>query len=475
MRDDFLWGGATAANQYEGAWNVGGKGESICDHMRAGSHTTPRYIDIKINPEYRYPSHEATGFYDHVEEDIALFAEMGFKVFRMSINWTRLFPTGEEATPNPTGVVFYDKVLAELKKYNIEPLVTLSHYEMPYNLAQKYNGWASRKLVDFYVTYASFALDRWHDSVKYWLTFNEINAGSLSFGSVLSLGTIQNYEGTLSDFAGSAQERYQAIHHQFVASALVVDYAHSHYPDVQVGNMDCFILSYPETCDPKDQLANLDKMNLLNWYCGDVQVRGSYPSFAQKIWNELGVELTFEPQDLEILKKGRVDFMSFSYYCTSVTSTHDTLEKTEGNISFGSKNPYLTASEWGWQIDPTGLTIALREIYARYQIPLFIVENGLGAKDVLEADGTVHDTYRIDYLKSHVQAIKDAVECGVDVMGYTWWGPIDIISASTGEMAKRYGFIYVDKDDEGNGTEKRYKKDSFTFYKKIIETNADCA
>jgi len=471
--ENFLWGGATAANQYEGGWNQGGKGESLPDHMRGGSRTEPRQIDAELVEGALYPSHEATDFYGHVEQDIALFAEMGMKVFRMSINWTRIFPTGMETEPNEDGLAFYDRVFDELRKHGIEPLVTISHYELPYALVEKYNGWASRDLIDLFMRYATCVMDRYADKVTYWLTFNEINVAALPFGAALSLGLLQGFTGKFDETIGDIPTRYQALHHQLVASARIVKYAHENHPQCKMGNMDCFITSYPATCDPADILANQAEMRKVNWYCSDVQVRGAYPAFAKRFWAENGIELDIAEGDLETLAEGTVDFYTFSYYMSSVVGTHDDMQFAEGNMTFGGKNPYLKASEWGWQIDPTGLRYTLNEIYDRYEIPLMVVENGMGAIDTVDEDGRIRDTYRMEYLAGHVEAMAEAVADGVDLLGYTWWGPIDIVSAGTGEMRKRYGFIYVDKHDDGTGDLGRIKKDSFYYYQKVIATNGE--
>lgn len=471
--EGFLWGGATAANQYEGGWNEGGKGESLPDHMRGGDKDTPREIDAVLDESLFYPSSEATDFYHHVEEDIALFAEMGMNVFRMSINWSRIFPTGMEDEPNEAGLEFYDRVFDELKKHGIEPLVTLSHYELPYALVEKYNGWESRELIDLFFKYATCVLDRYHGKVTYWLTFNEINTACMPFGSSLSLGEVQGFSGTLDELPATEQQRYQGLHHQLVASAKVVKWAHETHPELKMGNMDCFILSYPATCDPADVLANQAEMRRMNWYSSDVQVRGSYPAYAPRFWAEHGLSLDITDEDVALLAEGTVDFYTFSYYMSNIVGTHGDVEKAAGNMTFGGKNPYLKASEWGWQIDPEGLRYALNEIYDRYGIPLMVVENGMGALDTIDADGRIRDMYRMEYLKSHVDAMAEAVADGVDLMGYTWWGPIDIVSAGTGEMRKRYGFIYVDKHDDGTGDLGRIKKDSFYYYQKIMNSNGE--
>ena len=473
LRDDFLWGGAVAANQLEGAWDVDGKGASVPDHCTNGTHTSPKRVTVEFEPDTLYPSHDAMDFYHHYEEDIALMAEMGFKVFRTSINWTRIFPTGEEAEPNEKGLEFYDKLFACCKKHGIEPLVTISHYELPYALVEKYNGWYGRELIDMYVKYCKVIFERYKDVVKYWLTFNEINSGTMPMGAVLSLGTIQGYTGPITEVPDEPCVRLQALHHQFVASAKAIKYAHENYPQFQMGNMICFVTSYPLTCNPDDILLNQEKMRETNWYCSDVHVRGEYPSYAQAIWDKYGFELKAEPEDFEVLKEGTVDFYTFSYYMSNGTSADPDNAAIEGNLMAGFKNPYLEASDWGWQIDPKGLRYTLNEIYDRYRIPLMVVENGLGAFDKKEEDGSINDDYRIDYLRKHIAEMKGAVEDGVDLMGYTPWGCIDLVAASTGEMAKRYGFIYVEKYDDGTGDYSRKRKKSFYWYKKVIETNGE--
>ena len=468
--EGFYWGGATAANQFEGAWNVDGRGPSVDDHFTGGTKDKPRTITVDIEPDVLYPNHDGIDFYHHYEEDIALFAEMGFNMFRMSISWSRIFPNGDDEKPNELGLAFYDRVFDCCRAHGIEPLVTLSHYEMPYHLVEKYNGWASRELIGFFEKYCQTVFDRYHDKVRYWLTFNEINCGTMDMGNLFETSMIRGFSGPASEAHTTSQERYQALHHQFVASARVVKYAHERYPQFRMGNMDCFILSYAATCDPKDVLANESEMRRMNWYCSDVQVRGCYPSYAKRFWRENDIDLKIEDGDLEDLREGTIDFYTFSYYMSSVVGTHD-VKQAAGNMTFGGVNPYLKSTDWGWQIDPDGLRFALNEIYDRYQIPLMVVENGMGALDKVEGDGSIHDTYRIDYLKSHVRAMREAVDDGVDLKGYTWWGPIDLVSAGTGEMRKRYGFIYVDKHDDGSGTYKRSRKDSFYAYQKIIKSN----
>ena len=438
-----------------------------------GSHTTPKRITPIFEEGTLYPSREATDFYHHYKEDIALFAEMGFKTFRMSINWTRIFPTGMEDKPNEKGLEFYDKVFDECHRYGIEPLVTISHYELPYALVEKCNGWEGRECIGYYVHYCETIFERYQNKVKYWLTFNEINAGTMPMGAVLSLGTIKGYSGPVTKVPDRPQERFQALHHQLVASAKVVKLAHDKYPQFKMGNMSIMATSYAYTCNPDDIIANQKNMQINNWYCADVQVRGEYPYFAKRYWEEKGIDIKMEPDDEKILREGKVDFFTFSYYMTSCISTDPANQPVDGNIIAGTKNPYLESSDWGWQIDPKGLRYTLNEVYGRYQIPVMVVENGLGAYDKKEADGSINDDYRIDYLRKHIEQMKEAVKDGVDLMGYTPWGCIDLVSASTGEMAKRYGFIYVEKYDDGTGDLSRKKKKSFDWYKKVISTNGE--
>ena len=473
LSKDFLWGGATAANQFEGGWNVDGKGASTSDMLTAGTHTIPRKITKETIDGLNYPSHDAIDFYHRYKEDIKLFAEMGFKVFRMSIAWTRIFPNGDDKEPNEAGLKFYDDVFDELKKYNIEPLVTISHYEMPFNLTKKYNGWASRNLIDFFVNYCSVIFNRYKDKVKYWLTFNEINCGTMPMGGYLGLGILN--EGT-EDFLhqnDNKQIRFQALHHQFVASAKAVKLGHSINKDFKIGCMIAHMTTYPYTCNPDDILLAQKKNQLANDLCGDVQVRGEYPFFAKRYFEENNIVLDITEEDKKILKEGTVDYYTFSYYMSNCESASGDEDKTSGNLLGGIKNPYLEASDWGWQIDPKGLRYTLNELYGRYNIPLMVVENGLGAFDKVEEDGSINDDYRIEYLKDHIIQMKEAVKDGVDLIGYTPWGCIDIVSASTGEMEKRYGFIYVDKDNAGEGTLDRKKKKSFEWYKNVIKTNGE--
>lgn len=475
FKNDFLWGGATAANQLEGGWQEGGKGVGCPDICTGGSHTRSKRITPVLEEGTFYPSHEAVDFYHRYKEDIALFAEMGFKVYRFSIAWSRIFPTGEEETPNEAGLAFYESVIDECLKYGIEPLITISHYEVPFALTQKYNGWASREMIDIYLKYCDAIFKRYKGKVKYWLTFNEINSATMPMGGFLSQGILNEREKT-TDFLNQVdipQLRFQGLHHQFVASARAVKLAHETDAAYQVGCMLIHATTYPLTCDPDDVLKAQEKNHIMNYFCGDVQVRGYYPSYMARYFKENGLEIKMEPGDVDILKAGCVDFYTFSYYMSFCATTKEDAKKSDGNLMDGANNPYLEASDWGWQIDPKGLRYSLNELYDRYQIPLMVVENGLGARDTIEADGSIQDDYRIDYLRKHIEQMKEAVKDGVDLMGYTPWGCIDLVSASTGEMAKRYGFIYVEKYDDGTGDFSRRKKKSFDWYQKVIATNGE--
>lgn len=453
--DTFLWGGAIAANQVEGAWQEGGKGISTSDVLPHGIfgevvERTPGSVGIKDI---------AIDFYHRYPQDISLFAEMGFSCLRVSIAWTRIFPEGDEESPNEAGMAYYDRLFDELAKHNITPMVTLSHYEMPWGLVKSYGGWGSRRVITFFERYARAVFTRYKNKVKLWLTFNEIN---MSLHAPL---TGVGLEGT----PGKA-EIYQAIHHQLVASARVVKACREIIPDARIGNMLLGGLMYPLTCKPEDMLETLRENR--SWlFFGDVQCRGEYPGYMLRYFRDSGIILDITEADREALK-ATVDFISFSYYMTGcVTADAEVSAKARGNILSMVPNPHLASSEWGWQIDPIGLRILLNELWDRYQKPLFIVENGLGAKDQPAADGRVQDDYRIRYLNDHLVQVAEAIEDGVNVLGYTCWGPIDLVSASKAELSKRYGFIYVDRDDQGQGTLARSRKKSFYWYKEVIASN----
>ena len=474
LSTDFLWGGATAANQCEGAWDRDGKGVSVADICTGGKFGQSKRITPVLEEGTFYPSHEAIQHYDRFREDIALFAEMGFKCYRFSIAWTRIFPNGDETEPNEAGLRHYEEVIDECLKHGIEPLITISHYEVPFGLTKKCNAWVSRDMIDYFLNYCRAIFTRYKGKVKYWLTFNEINSASEPMGALLNQGILNDLEHP-TDFMKQpdiSQQRYQGLHHMLVASALAVKMAHEIDPNYRVGNMMIYSASYPLTCEPDDVLACQAYNRRYNYYCTDVQARGAYPSFAKCMLEELGVQLEVQPEDAEILKNGTVDFITFSYYMSSCQTAKD-MKGGEGNILGGVPNPNLPSSDWGWQIDPKGLRYALNDLYDRYGLPLMVVENGLGAKDEIEADGSINDDYRIDYLRQHIEQMKEAVGDGVDLMGYIPWGCIDLVSASTGEYAKRYGMIYVRRYDDGTGDFARLKKKSFYWYQKVIATNGE--
>jgi 6-phospho-beta-glucosidase len=465
LPENFLWGGAVAANQCEGAYDTGGKGLSTADVLTAGGIGTPRVYTNGVKPDLYYPSHTAIDFYHRYREDIALFAEMGFKCFRTSINWTRIFPQGDEEEPNEEGLRFYDALFEECLKYGIEPVVTISHYETPYALVKKYGSWRSRRMIDFFARYCRAIFTRYKDRVQYWLIFNEINV--ITLNPVMAAG-IRVEEGENFD-----RVVYQAAHHQLVASARAVALGREINPNFKLGMMMLYPPFYAETCRPEDQLAAMQAMDS-HYLFSDVQVRGAYSRKAVNMLAVKGAVPDQEAGDAEILKNGTMDFIGFSYYNSNVATTRKEALFTGGNMLNAVKNPYLKESEWGWAIDPMGLRLAMNNLYDRYGIPVFVVENGLGAQDTMEDDGSVHDPYRIEYLRRHIAAMRDAVvKDGVECLGYTVWGCIDLVSASTGEMKKRYGLIYVDRNDEGHGTLRRSKKDSFYWYKQCIKTNGE--
>ncbi len=457
---NFLWGGAVAANQCEGAYDEDGKGWSTQDLAPKGvvgaitDHPTEDNLKLK-----------GIDFYHRYREDIAMLAEMGFSVFRFSIAWSRIFPNGDEETPNEAGLAFYDQLIDECRRHGMEPLVTLSHYETPYHLAKTYDGWCSRKMIDFFKRYVNTVMKRYKGKVHYWLTFNEIN--SILHNPYLSGGILTPREQL------SKSDLYQAIHHELVASALVTKMAHEIDPDNKVGCMVIGVPSYPLTPNPDDVIANMEQ-DRHNLYFTDVQARGAYPKYLNRYFKENGIQIQMEEGDEEILKNS-VDFISFSYYMSTCgCADPDVHPQAAGNIIPGVANPYLRSSQWGWQIDPKGLRYLLNQFYDRYQKPLFIVENGLGARDeLIEKDGvlTAEDDYRIEYMREHLLQVEEAIEDGVEVLGYTSWGCIDLVSASTAQMSKRYGFIYVDRNDDGSGTMARYRKKSFYWYRDVIASN----
>lgn len=467
--EDFLWGGAVAANQCEGAYLEDGKGLSPVDILPDSAHGRWDALEnpnkaLETTYEF-YPSHTSIDFYHRYKDDIRLLAEMGFKCFRTSICWARIFPNGDDMTPNEKGLEFYDNLFDECLKYGIEPVVTINHFDTPVELLKKYNGWKDRRCIDFYLRFCEVIFKRYKDRVKYWMTFNEINM-------ILHLPFFGGGIDTTGE-ENPLQLKYQAAHHQLVASAMATKLGHEINPENKIGCMLAAGETYAYSCKPEDVWKSIEK-NREGYFFIDVQSRGYYPSYSKRFFKENNISIKFEAGDEEVLKENTVDYIAFSYYSSRLTSTDPKLNSTtEGNVFATMKNPYLTASEWGWQIDPLGLRITMNEIYDRYQKPLFIVENGLGAVDKVEKDGSINDEYRIDYLREHIREMKEAVLDGVELLGYTTWGCIDLISAGTGEMKKRYGFIYVDRDNDGNGTLERSKKKSFEWYKKVIASNGE--
>ncbi len=466
--EGFLWGGAIAANQAEGAYLEGGKGLTTVDLLPKGKKRWNIAMGklesfTPIEGEF-YPSHEAIDFYHRYKEDIALFAEMGFKALRVSISWARIFPNGNDDKPNEEGLKFYDDLFDELLKNGIQPVVTMAHFDVPVHLVETYGSWRNRKLVQFFESYAQTIFTRYKDKVKYWMTFNEINMllhlPFVGAGLVFKEGEDKN------------QIKYQAAHHQLVASALAVKACHEIIPDAKIGCMLAAGATYPYTSNPDDYYHAMDK-DRESFFFIDVQSRGEYPGYAKRFFKDNDLKIEMEDGDLELLKDNTVDYIGFSYYASRTASTDPEVLKnmTSGNVFGSIENPYLEKSEWGWTIDPKGFRITANQLYDRYQKPLFVVENGLGAVDEVNPEGEIHDDYRIDYLRKHLAEMGEAIRDGVEILGYTSWGPIDLVSASTGEMKKRYGYIYVDKDNDGNGTLERKKKKSFFWYKNVIATN----
>ena len=466
---EFLWGGATAANQCEGAYQEDGRGLANVDTIPYGEDRFPVMLGLKkmleCDIEHFYPSHDAIDFYHRYQEDIKLFAEMNMKCYRFSIAWTRIFPNGDDETPNEKGLDFYEAVVDECLKYGIEPLITICHFDAPIALIKKYGGWKDRRMIDAFMKLCHALFTRLNGKVKYWLTFNEINMllhlPFMGAGIYFEEGEDKN------------QVLYTAAHHELVASAKAVKLAHEMMPNAMVGCMLAAGQFYPYSCHPQDVYKGMES-DRDNYFFIDVQARGEYPVWAIKRMEKLGVNIDITSEDTKILQEGTVDFISFSYYASRCVSADPEINKqnAKGNAVFSAvKNPYLKASEWGWQIDPLGLRITCNTLYDRYQKPLFIVENGLGANDTVEEDG-IHDTYRIDYMREHIKAMDAVInEDGLPLLGCTFWGIIDLISASTGEIKKRYGTIYVDKQVDGSGNLERKKKDSFVWYQKVIESN----
>lgn len=470
---DFLWGGAVAAHQIEGGWDEDGKGVSIADVMTAGGNGIPRKITDGVLEDENYPNHEAIDFYHRYKEDIALFKELGLKAFRTSINWARIFPNGDDTEPNEAGLVFYDALFDELLKNGIEPIVTLSHFEIPYNLYKTYGGFKNKKVIDYFVRYGETVMERYKEKVKYWMTFNEINNQQ---DGEYDVHLWTNSAVILEEGDNKEEIIFQAGLNELIASAKVVKKGHEINPSFQIGCMMAYVPVYPYSSNPDDLMA-ANKLMHRRFFYSDIHVRGEIPTYTLKKWEKEGLNIEYTDEELQVLKEGTVDYVGFSYYMSNAVTTLPDVKGNAVNDYPSAKlvsNPYIQSSEWGWPIDPVGLRYTLNLIYERYQVPMFIVENGFGAYDKVEEDGKICDPYRIDYLKYHMSEMKKAIsEDGVDLMGYTPWGIIDIVSFGSGEMEKRYGMIYVDKDNQGNGTLERRKKESFTWYKNIIETNGE--
>ena len=469
--ENFIWGASTAANQYEGGYDQGGKGLSVQD-VFAYDPGHQRVETESIEAGRYYPSHNAAGGYDHTDEDLRLLGELGVKGYRMSIAWSRIFPEGDDAQPNEEGLAYYDHVFDLLAEHGIEPVVTMSHYEPPLALARK-GGWTNPETIGHFERYARTLVERYRGKVRYWLTFNELNVSQTPFGIMTGCGLVM----IPFDPRNTEQLRFTALHHMFLASARAVIAAHEIDPDCKVGCMIASMLKYPLTCNPDDiRLAQAtNQMGYL--FAGDVQVRGSYPGYARRYMAEHGIELEVTPEDEATLATGTVDFYSLSYYATDCVGIDPDAVRAQGNMSAGLKNPYLKASEYGWQIDAVGLRVLLNQLWDRYQVPLLIVENGLGAHDelVVEADGTRHvdDDYRIAYLSAHIEQLREAVADGVGVFGYLPWTAFDVVALSTGTMSKRYGFVYVDLDDEGRGSFERTPKKSYYWYQGVCRSNGE--
>lgn len=454
----FLWGGAIAANQAEGAWNVDGKGPSIADVVRGGIASGQH--DAVIDPNHYYPSHEAVDFYHRYKEDVALFAEMGFQCFRTSIAWSRIFPRGDEQAPNEAGLAFYDRLFDELLKYGIEPVITLSHYETPLALYQEYGGWTNRALITHFTRYCETVFRRYRGKVKYWMTFNELN----------NMNRMPFATGAV-DADASLQEIYQANHHQFVANALANKLCHEIIPEAQIGCMLSLSTVYPATCHP-DDIFETQQLRRRSLFYSDVMMNGEYPAWSARLFRDNNITLAMEPDDLELIARYPSDYLGFSYYRSVVHKAGAQMQIDTGGAK-GEDNPWLKKTAWGWPVDPKGLRTVCNELADRYRKPLFIVENGYGGVDEVAPDGTIDDVERIEYARQHILEMAEAIADGCDIIGYTWWGPIDIISAGTGEMKKRYGFIYVDKDNDGKGSLARRKKRSFDWYKQVIASNGE--
>lgn len=470
--DDFLWGGAIAANQAEGAWQEGGKGLSVPDvdwhnpHLVRGGKrdadsemTSTRLNELlAIREDWQFPKRSGIDFYHTYKDDLALMKQLGLKAFRTSINWARIYPNGDDEQPNEEGLQFYDDLIDTIVANGMEPIITLFHYELPLKLVTEYGGWRDKRLIEFYARFARTCFERYQGKVKYWILINQINLIYVeSFNSL----------GILCDQVDNLEEaKYQAIHNQFVACSLATKLGREIDPEFKLGMMISDHNCYPETASPEDVFSTLQKNQMSQFFYSDVRIRGQYPGYALRYFEDHQLNIVMTQEELDLIHNYTADYMAFSYYYSRMNSAvHNTAD-----LNDISRNPLLPASIWGWCVDPLGLRNSLNVYYDRYQLPLMIAENGLGALDELKA-GTVADDYRIDYLREHLKAIKEAIRDGVEVFAYCAWGPIDIVSCTTNEMSKRYGFVYVDLNDDGTGSRKRFKKKSFDWYKRVIETN----
>ena len=472
-----LWGGATASSQYEGGWNEGGKGMDTQDCREYLPRTSNATVATRLltkdaikrakenSNNSWYPFRTGSDGYHRIDEDISLLKELGIDIYRLSISWARLFPNGDENEPNPDGIKYYDEVIQKVNKAGMKIFLTMNHYALPLYLVEEYGGWTNRKTIDFYVRFAKTVFTHWGEFIDYYLPFNEINAGY--FSPYNGVGLVRNNENEAYD----ESLVFKSLHHQFVASAKTIKLGH----EMVKGKFGCMIACfcyYPYSCNPLDNIKLVHEENVNQWFCSDVLTRGYYPNYMKRFFEERNIQFEITQEDVELLKENTADFVSFSYYQSCVISSEEK-EKTAGNLVVSTKNPYLKATEWGWEIDPIGLRVSLNKVYDRYQKPIFISENGLGNRDVLNEDGTIHDQCRIKYLNEHFEQIKEAQKDGVDVLGYIMWGVIDIVSAGSCEMEKRYGVVYVDADNHGNGTYDRIKKDSFYWYKNFIESEKE--
>lgn len=468
---DFMWGGAFAANQMEGAWQEDGKGLCLADinefvdgvalDQKCNTEITTAFVRAAISSENRiFPKRRGIDFYHRYREDLALLGKdgLGLNTYRTSINWARIFPNGDEEQPNEAGLRFYDKLFDEVIKNGMTPMITMSHYEMPVHLALEYNGWCNKKLIDFFFRFGKTLLDRYHGKVKHWIIVNQIN---------LIRHESFNHLGIPEDRVGNLEEaKMQGVVNEMISCAKITEYAHRHYPEAAIGMMMCGGPAYAATCDPEDVLAAL-KRNQMEFFYSDVLLRGNIPGYAYRYFSDNGFHIEISTEENDLLKNTS-DFMSFSYYYTRV---YDAACMRNGQDAY--RNEKLPANPWGWSVDPVGLRILLNEYYDRYQKPIYITENGIGLKDALSPDGKIHDPYRIDYYRQHIIQMREAIRDGVDLRGYYLWAPIDIVSCSSSEMSKRYGFVYVDLDDYGKGSGARIKKDSYEWLEKAIRSNGE--